>query len=117
MIILLLTLLTIVLKHINESIVNYYDGTLISDNEEVINAPINLVPNGYDVDYSNTNDINKISLNKIIDKDYVAQIGETKYKTLSEAIENVNSDNNQTKIKIIKDIYTVLNSTVDSIKI
>ena len=32
-------------------------------------------------------------------KDYVAQIGETKYKTLSEAIENVNGDNNQTKIK------------------
>ena len=104
------------IETINESIVNYYDGTLISDNEEVINAPINLVPNGYDVDYSNTNDINKISLNKIIDKDYVAQIGETKYKTLSEAIENVNSDNNQTKIKIIKDIYTVLNSTVDSNK-
>ena len=104
------------IETINESIVNYYDGTLISDNEEVINAPINLVPNGYDVDYSNTNDINKISLNKIIDKDYVAQIGETKYKTLSEAIENVNGDNNQTKIKIIKDIYTVLNSTVDSNK-
>ena len=104
------------IETINESIVNYYDGTLISDNEEVINAPINLVPNGYDVDYSNTNDINKISLNKIIDKDYVAQIGETKYKTLSEAIENVNVDNNQTKIKIIKDIYTVLNSTVDSNK-
>ena len=104
------------IETINESIVNYYDGTLISDNEEVINTSINLVPNGYDVDYSNTNDINKISLNKIIDKDYVAQIGETKYKTLSEAIENVNSDNNQTKIKIIKDIYTVLNSTVDSNK-
>ena len=104
------------IETINESIVNYYDGTLISDNEEVINTSINLVPNGYDVDYSNTNDINKISLNKIIDKDYVAQIGETKYKTLSEAIENVNGDNNQTKIKIIKDIYTVLNSTVDSNK-
>ena len=104
------------IETINESIVNYYDGTLISDNEEVINTPINLVPNGYDVDYSNTNDINKISLNKITDKDYVAQIGETKYKTLSEAIENVNGDNNQTKIKIIKDIYTVLNSTVDSNK-
>ena len=104
------------IETINESIVNYYDGTLISDNEEVINTSINLVPNGYDADYSNTNDINKISLNKIIDKDYVAQIGETKYKTLSEAIENVNGDNNQTKIKIIKDIYTVLNSTVDSNK-
>ena len=103
------------IKTASTASVNYYDGTFISDNAEVISTSINLVPDDYDVNYSNDDNINKISLSQISQKDYVAQVGENKYKTLKDAIESI-TDNSHTKIKLIKDIYTVLDSTIASTK-
>lgn len=85
--------------------VNFYDGTIKGSVEKVIHGCINDMPEGYEINISYEGENNQIEVATLtIPQRDVAQINETKYKTLQSAVDAC-PNNSQTTIKVIDKIY------------
>ena len=87
---------------------NYYDGIIIAPKDNVIKTNINETPTDYDIDSSLDGNIKTVFLSRYDDenREAVARIGETEYKTLQHAFSAVN-DSTNTTIELLKDIETL----------
>ena len=91
--------------------INYYEGTIIGNDRAII-GKINEVEDGKDIKIENYTENDNMNLEKttIDSKQDVAQIGDVKYKSLTEAINKCNENiNEQTEIKIIQNFSIVDN--------
>ena len=90
--------------------INIYDGKIIGKVNYGIYGTINELEDKYDLNVVKDTNVETITLkNKDVeetDDDYVASIGNKKYTTLQKAIDDVESNNNETEITILKDIET-----------
>ena len=91
---------------------NYYDGIIKGQ----FSTKIDNYPENYDINHSTEDNKDITSLIKKEEKDYVAKIGDNKYKTLQEAFDSVQSNNVETEVDLISDIYTLYNSIIDENK-
>ena len=91
---------------------NYYDGIIKGQ----FCTKIDNYPESYDINRSTEDNKNITSLIKKEEKDYVAKIGDNKYKTLQDAFDSVQSNNVETEVDLISDIYTLYNSIIDENK-
>ena len=110
----------IIIRGNNEGIVNtkrgifnYYDGMIISDKDNVIKTPINATPVNYDLDSTLNGDVKTVFLSRYDDqnRESVARIGNTEYKSLQAAFEAV-VDSTDTTIVLLKNIDTLAKITV-----
>ena len=90
----------------DNSVFNFYDGKIISNNETAIISTINEIPTDYDIERELDGAKETIYLVSDDTREYVAQIGSTKYRTLNAAIDAA-STSSQTTIEIIRDFITM----------
>ena len=100
---------TITSSSVNEiGKIKFYDGYIKGYNGRTLQSSINEVAANYDLSETIDGDTQIIYLNK---NKYVAQIGETKYKSLLEAINSVQVSS-QTTIKLIDDVISATNNII-----
>lgn len=108
-------IITTLSKGINVRSLNYYDGIINSKLDSSIISTINDVPDNYDVQITENAELGTEIATLVLkeEKDYIASIGEKKYKTLQSAFDDINSET-ATEIKIIKDFSTVVSSELSN---
>lgn len=100
-------------------ILNFYDGVITGSKNYALNMPVTGSPEGYDLDVNirtNYEDITLKPYDSTTEKDYVAQIGSTKYASLKKAVEAVNENGELEEIIVLKPIYSLLRVDIPETK-
>ena len=92
---------------------NWYDGSITAPIENSIDSKINSFPEGYDIEITESGTLETATLEPVDEGDYVAQIGNEKYKSLQAAFDAVPEDGTETEIMLLKRLVTVQTSELD----
>lgn len=88
----------------------WYDGSITAPIENSIDSKINSFPEGYDIEITESETTETATLEPVDEGDYVAQIGNEKYKSLQAAFDAVPEDGTETEIILLKRLVTVQTS-------
>jgi hypothetical protein len=101
------------------SISSIYDGKFVGKNDISVVSKISDKPVNYDLLSTVDDEIQTITLKSTTgtnQEDYVAQVGSNKYTTIQAAVDAVPNTNEETEVKIINDIDTVIPVTISENK-